>query len=76
MNPRLQQLDRLDGWLLSLTKWQLRQFALLLGLAINFPNAWLLARCPSAFDQPGLPLVAAVSGVGIADYMQLTPWSS
>lgn len=46
MNPRLEQLDRVDAWLLSLTTWQLRQLALIIALTINLPNAWLMAHLP------------------------------
>jgi hypothetical protein len=60
MNQRLYQLDRLDAWLLSLTKWQLRQLALMLGMTINLPNAWLLSRCPYTPDQSGLPVIAGM----------------
>ena len=37
MNRRLEQLDRVDRWLLSLNLWQLQRIVLLIALAINIP---------------------------------------
>jgi hypothetical protein len=45
-DPRLEQLERLDRWLLSRSRVEMFQISLLLALIINIPNAWLLSRCP------------------------------
>jgi len=39
-------LERIDRWLLSLSGWQLRHLALLLGLILNVPTAWASFRLP------------------------------
>ena len=50
MDSRLEELERFDRWLLSRTHWELRQIALLLALAINIPQAWILCRMPLDTD--------------------------
>ena len=46
MDPKLNRLDRLDRWLLSQSKWELRRIALLIALMINVPVAWAESRMP------------------------------
>jgi hypothetical protein len=50
LDPRLKELERFDRWLLSRTRTELRQIALLAALTVNFPNAWVLSHCPVAPD--------------------------
>ena len=50
--------EHVDAWLLSLTKWQLRQLALIIALTINIPNAWLMEHCTYAFDAAETSTVA------------------
>jgi hypothetical protein len=50
MEPRLDQLDRVDRWLLSQSRWQLRRIALLIALTINVPVAWAESRMPVDLD--------------------------
>jgi hypothetical protein len=50
IDPRLKELERFDRWLLSRTRIELRQMALLAALTVNFPNAWVLSHCPVAPD--------------------------
>jgi hypothetical protein len=50
IDPRLKELERLDRWLLSRTRTELRQMALLVAMAVNFPNAWVLSHSPAAPD--------------------------
>jgi len=50
MDPRLDQLDRIDRWLLSQSKWELRRIALLIALTLNVPVAWAESRMPVDLD--------------------------
>ena len=50
MRARLEGLERFDRWLLSRTRWELRQIAMLIALAINIPQAWILSRMPFDTD--------------------------
>ena len=50
MHTRLAELERFDRWLLSRTRWELRQIAMLIALAINIPQAWILSRMPFDTD--------------------------
>jgi hypothetical protein len=50
IDPRLQELERLNRWLLSRTRTELRQMAVMVALIVNFPNAWMLSHSPVAPD--------------------------
>ncbi len=50
MHSRLEELERFDRWLLSRTRWELRQIALLIALTINVPQPWILLRMPLDTD--------------------------
>ena len=50
MHSKLEGLGRLDHWLLSRTRWELRQIALLIALVINVPQAWMFFRTPLDID--------------------------
>ena len=55
MDPRLEHLERLDRWLLSRGKWELRGIALLIALVLNVPIAWAESRLevdPSTISSP------------------------
>ena len=57
---RVLELERLDHWLRVSSAWRLRWWALLIALAMNAPNAWLLYRAvyaPTA-DFPAVALPA------------------
>ena len=50
MHSRLEELERFDRWLLSRTRWELRQITLLIALTINITQAWILSRMPLDTD--------------------------
>ena len=50
MHSRLEELERFDRWLLSMTQWELRQVALLVALAVNVPQVWLSSQIPFDMD--------------------------
>ena len=49
-NPRLEELERFDRWLLLRTPTELRQIILLVALTTNLLNAWLLSYLPIVMD--------------------------
>ena len=49
-NTRLEELERIDLWLLSRTPTELHQITLLVALTTNLLNAWLLSYFPVALD--------------------------
>jgi hypothetical protein len=50
IDPRLDELEQFDHWLLSRTRTELCQMAWLVALTINLLNAWLLSHFPVAMD--------------------------
>lgn len=42
----LDRLNRVDRWLLSQSKWELRRIALLIALIVNLLVAWAASRIP------------------------------
>ena len=65
MDRRLDQLERMDRWLLSRSRRQLRSFALLIALLVNAPIAW------AEFDIP--TDLAVIAGQSVSAAFLWTP---